>query len=91
LHRSKTVLPFVPQDGTKTSAAALSHSNAAAGGFHLDAQNKVPLIMDDANLRKQAYHGTGCEKGSSVGGNNLETFQQAWHLGRKLSLTVQGP
>ena len=34
---------------------------------HLDAQNKVLVIMDDGIFRKQAYRGTGCERGSSEG------------------------
>ena len=73
MHRAKTVMPFVLQDGTKASAVALSDSNAAARGAHPDAQIKVLVIMDDANFRKQAYRGTGCERGSRVGGNGFHT------------------
>jgi len=34
----------------------------------LGAQNKVLAIMDYPNLRKQAYRGTGSQRGSSGGG-----------------------
>jgi hypothetical protein len=34
---------------------------------HLDAQCQVLVIMDDGIFRKQAYRGTGCERGSREG------------------------
>jgi hypothetical protein len=65
LHRANTVQRFVHQSETKTSTGAHKDNHASSRGSHLGAQNKVLVIMDDAIFRKQAYRGTGCEKGSS--------------------------
>jgi hypothetical protein len=64
LHRAKTVKRFVRQDETKTLTVARRDKRTRARECHLDAQSKVPVIMDDGNLRKQAYQGTGCQRGS---------------------------
>jgi hypothetical protein len=39
-------------------------------------QNKVLAIMNDAKFRKQAYRGTGCQRGSSPGVTLSEHFHK---------------
>ena len=83
---TRTANRITPQSALKTAFAPSEHNGASPRGSHPGAQNKVLVIMDDAIFRKQAYRGTGCQRGSRPGGVKLATFPQpAQQAGQRAS------